>query len=58
MRIDCGNTWPLAHIFLHFFEIQYDYIDHTFLTFLQNAPCVFIRVILIIAVILFAVFKS
>lgn len=25
MLIEYENTWPLAHIFLHFVEIQYDY---------------------------------
>ena len=58
MRIECVNTWPLAHIFWHFAEIQHDYIDHAFLAFSQNVPWVFIRVILIIAVILFTEFKA
>ena len=58
VRIECGNTWPLALIFWHFVETQYDYIDHAFLAFSQNVPCVFIRVILIIAVILFTEFKA
>lgn len=32
------SIWPLAHIFLHFGNIQYEYLHHIFLAFEKNAP--------------------